>query len=245
MTAPSAESVDTPVAPVRPPGWWFGAATGGWVLAQVVGAVVGAIVLVATGHVDDPDDIPLTLVAILQVPLWAGLLGAPVLVAARGRGLVADLGLRAKLIDPLTGLLVGVGSQFLLVPLVSIPWALLLDRDTDDLADVARDLTDKATDPVGVVLLIVIVVLGAPVVEELFFRGLVQRSLGRWLPAWGAVTVQAVAFGFTHFQLLQLPALVAFGAVLGVLAHRTGRLGPGIAAHMAFNAVTVTVLLVS
>ena len=41
------------------------------------------------------------------------------------------------------------------------------------------------------------------------------------------------------------PALVAFGAVLGTLAYKTGRLGPGIIAHMAFNAVTVIALLLS
>jgi membrane protease YdiL (CAAX protease family) len=52
-------------------------------------------------------------------------------------------------------------------------------------------------------------------------------------------------FGVTHFQLLQFPALVAFGAVLGFLALRTGRLGPSIVAHMAFNAVTVTALVLT
>jgi membrane protease YdiL (CAAX protease family) len=33
--------------------------------------------------------------------------------------------------------------------------------------------------------------------------------------------------------------LVIFGVVLGGLAWRTGRLGPGIVAHLAFNAITV------
>ena len=47
-----------------------------------------------------------------------------------------------------------------------------------------------------------------------------------------------------HFQLQQFPALFAFGLVLGVLAHRTGRLGANIATHMAFNATTVVTLLV-
>ena len=37
----------------------------------------------------------------------------------------------------------------------------------------------------------------------------------------------------------------AFGAVLGILAYRTGRLGPSIATHMGFNAVTAAVLLLS
>ena len=45
-------------------------------------------------------------------------------------------------------------------------------------------------------------------------------------------------------ELLQLPALILFGVVLGVLAERTGRLGPGIVAHATFNAVTVISLTV-
>ena len=100
-------------------------------------------------------------------------------------------------------------------------------KDLDDLDELGPELADKATDPLGVALLLVIVVLGAPVVEELFFRGLLQRSVaaaagpGRW--PWSS---PAVVFGLTHFQLLQFPALVAFGAVLGCLALRTGRLGP-------------------
>ena len=38
-------------------------------------------------------------------------------------------------------------------------------------------------------------------------------------------------------------ALAAFGLVLSVLAHRTGRLGPSIWAHVGFNATTVVALV--
>jgi membrane protease YdiL (CAAX protease family) len=82
----------------------------------------------------------------------------------------------------------------------------------------------------------------APVVEELFFRGLVLRSLERRVGTAWAVVGSAVAFGLAHFELLQLPALVGVGVVCGVLAVRTGRLGPGIFVHAAFNAVAVATL---
>src|SRR5207248_894152 len=84
--------------------------------------------------------------------------------------------------------------------------------------------------------------LGVPIVEELFFRGLVLRSLlRRWGPT-ASVIGSAVVFGVVHLELLQLPALVVLGLVLGVLVVRTGRLGPSIWAHGAFNAVTVVSL---
>ena len=43
-------------------------------------------------------------------------------------------------------------------------------------------------------------------------------------------------FAAVHLQLLQFPALVLIGLVLGWLTLRTGRLGPAIWAHVAFNA---------
>jgi membrane protease YdiL (CAAX protease family) len=57
------------------------------------------------------------------------------------------------------------------------------------------------------------------------------------------VGLTAVCFGLAHFEALQLIGLVGFGVVLGSLAWRTGRLGPGIVAHAAFNAVTFVALV--
>jgi uncharacterized protein len=213
---------------------------------EPIGQAALDIVGQVTGQVYDARPTPLWLVAILQAFLWLGLLGAPVLAArTKGNGVVEDFGLRFRPIDVPVGLVIGIVSQLVLVPIVSLPWIALLGKDLDDLDDSAQALADKATDPLGVALLVVIVVLGAPVVEELFFRGLLQRSLLRRVAPVLAVGISALVFGVTHFQLLQFPALVAFGAILGFLALRTGRLGPSIVAHMAFNAVTVIALVLT
>jgi membrane protease YdiL (CAAX protease family) len=42
---------------------------------------------------------------------------------------------------------------------------------------------------------------------------------------------------------LQFPALLVFGIILGVLAWRSGRLGPAIWAHLGFNVVAAAGLL--
>ncbi len=95
----------------------------------------------------------------------------------------------------------------------------------------------------GVLLLVLIVGLGAPSVEELFYRGLLLRSLERrWGPGW-AVALSAIVFGATHFQPLQFPALTLLGVILALMVQRTGRLGPAIATHVVFNMVTVIVLV--
>lgn len=227
------------------PRWGIADAALGFVVALASAAIGGALILVATGH-SEADDVPIGVVALLQATLWVGLFGAPIVAGRyRGNGVVRDFGLRGQSVDLLVGPLLGLACQFILVPLVSYPWARLLGRDLDDVSTAARDLIDKATDPFGVVLLVLIVVIGAPIVEELFFRGLVQRAVARRFGAGWAIAASSTLFGLAHFQTLQAPALVVFGIVLGLLAHRTGRLGPGIATHMVFNAATVVALLLA
>lgn len=253
--------------PLVEPRWGLGDAAIGWLVAESMALVASGILLGATGHIATIGQgaldlvgkvtgttftasfVPLWMVAVLQVFLWFGLLGAPVFAGRfKGNGVVRDFGLSFRPRDVPIGLVVGVACQFLLVPLLSLPWVKLLGRDLNDLDQPARDLADKAKDPFGVVLLVLIVVIGAPIVEELFFRGLLLRSIGRatshqrWSTAL-AVVGSALVFGLTHFEVLQLPALVGFGVVLAILAVRTGRLGPGIFAHLSFNAVTVIALL--
>ena len=83
----------------------------------------------------------------------------------------------------------------------------------------------------------------APFVEELYFRGLLMRALWGRMGRLAAVVLAAVLFGLAHVQLLQLPALVAFGLVAGILAASTRRLAPAMWAHAAFNGFTVVQLL--
>ena len=71
----------------------------------------------------------------------------------------------------------------------------------------------------------------APVVEELFYRGLWFRAAER---RWGTVigvVVSAVVFGLMHLQPIDTPALIAFGLVTGWLAARYRRIGNPSAAN--------------
>jgi membrane protease YdiL (CAAX protease family) len=89
-------------------------------------------------------------------------------------------------------------------------------------------------------------VVVVPVVEEMFFRGLVLRSLLRVFQGAGpvlgvviAVILDGVVFGLAHFELLELLGLAAFGAVLAFMAYKFKRLGPGIFAHGMFNLLAI------
>jgi membrane protease YdiL (CAAX protease family) len=185
---------------------------------------------------------PLWVTALMQIPLWLGLAAIPIWFAVKkGRGVVADLGLRMKMIDIPIGLAIGVACQLIMVPLVYLILRPLLG--VKDISAAARELTDRATDPLSIVLVFLIVGIGAPIAEEIYFRGMAQRIFGRRLsPAW-AIVAAAAFFAATHLQPLQFPALFVFGGILGFMAWRSGRLGPAIWAHLGFNVVAAAGLL--
>ena len=178
-----------------------------------------------------------------MLALWVGLLGVPFLAArAKGSGrLSTDFGLRARGRDAL-GLLAGFAGQGL-VQLVALLMRPLLGRQ--DTGRNAEELIGRA-DGVDFAVLALLVVVGAPIVEEVFFRGLLLRSLQRRFGNRWAVPGSALLFGLLHVGdsspaagFLLLLMLGVFGVVLALLALRTGRLGPGIWAHAGFNALTV------
>ncbi len=245
MTATDADAVD---APAVEPRWGLADAFGAFLFAQIA-SVIGFTVFAAVKDVPaadlTTDTLSLAEVALLQIPLWLGLMGGPLVSSwFRGNGPVSDFGWSMRWRDVPSGLAIGVACQFLLVPIVTLPVIWLSGADADELEKPARELTDKVTSGAGgVIVLVLVVVVMAPLAEELFYRGLLQRTLLRSTAPWISIVVTAVVFGASHFQALQFPALAAFGVVLSVIAHRTGRLGMNTWAHVGFNATTVIVLL--
>ncbi len=107
-----------------------------------------------------------------------------------------------------------------------------------------------ATSGAGFVLLAVLTTVGAPLIEEWFFRGVLLRGLrdlfGRrrgLLATTLAVVVSAVAFALAHGEPTQFAGLAALGVVLAVVALRTRRLVPSALTHLSFNAVAVGALV--
>ena len=79
------------------------------------------------------------------------------------------------------------------------------------------------------------VVLMAPLVEELLFRGVIYDALCTFVPAGAAVVFQAMLFGSTHGTLLWILYSTLIGCVLGYVRKRTNSLWPCILMHSAFN----------
>ncbi|CAN5794701.1 hypothetical protein BH10ACT1_BH10ACT1_42720 [soil metagenome] len=243
MTTVPPTQIDAP-APVR---WGLGDAVAGWLVAVSGAAILGAASISLAGYDQadvDAERLPLWLTLVQSPFLWFGFVGVPLFVAAtKGRGFVADFRFRIRASDVGVGAVVGVVAQLVVVPLVTLPFLWLTDTDVDKLGEPAQKLADKVGGAPSVVLFVAIIAIGAPLAEEIFFRGLLLRSLENRLGSGWAIAISAMVFGITHFELLQLPALAAAGAIFAVLAVKTDRLGPAIVAHMAFNLTTVVHLI--
>ncbi|MCK5114228.1 MAG: CPBP family intramembrane metalloprotease [Phycisphaerae bacterium] len=80
----------------------------------------------------------------------------------------------------------------------------------------------------------------APVVEEIFFRGLLQSALRRIVSPWVAIGIASVIFAAVHTSQWQyMPALFVLAVALGYNYERCGRLWPSILMHALFNSATL------
>ena len=241
-----------PVEPADPPDgyvprWGLGDVALGLVAGLALSSLMAALWLSLSGE----DELDLSGQAVSQLGLWAGMVGAAVLATRRkGRGSLAlDFGFRGRWSDLWLGAGVAIAVQLLVLPLVGLLLRPLLGEP--EVSGPVRDLLDKAQG-VAFVGLGLSVAVGAPLVEELFFRGLLLRSLQRRMPNALAILLSSAAFGLAHASalpadavILVMVSLTVFGAVLATLAVRTGRLGPGIAAHAVFNLFTVIFLAIT
>lgn len=201
------------------------------------------LILLAGGSLGD--DLTIPQLAMATAGMWGVFLTMLVVVSRRfGTGDVrADLGVSFRLVD-LIGVPVGVGTQFVLVPLLYWPLRELWPDtfDPDRIEERARELADKAGG-VNTILLVLVVVVGAPIVEELVYRGLVQRSVSVATGAASGLLLASILFSLIHFSPVEYPGLFLAGLVFGLGLTLTGRLGPAIVTHAAFNAAGLAMVL--
>ena len=86
-----------------------------------------------------------------------------------------------------------------------------------------------------------VVIVVAPVCEELFFRGILFRVLRQRMALWPAAVIDGVLFGFVHVQgsgsLVIVPILAALGVMFCYVYERTGSIFPTIALHALNNTI--------
>jgi membrane protease YdiL (CAAX protease family) len=234
LDAPApAASVEVPEA-----GWGAGRALAGLAILLVAVSIEAAIV---AGF--DPDIEALGARLALQLAL-AGSLVAVSVIAVQGAGLLpgvsgwAALGIRRPLRPAIAVSILAYIAYIAVAILISE----LLHPEQED---VTRELgVDEGT--LGAIAAGLLIVVAAPISEEVFFRGFlfagIRRSGGFIL---GAVVSSGI-WGLFHYTgsdswpvILQLSL---FGIVLAWLYERTGSIWPPIAVHAFNNAVAFAVL---
>ena len=80
------------------------------------------------------------------------------------------------------------------------------------------------------------------VMEELFFRGVVQRELMRLRRPHAAIWLTGLLFSLLHLQVTGFVARLLLGVLLGYFLYYTGSLWVPILAHAVFNAVNILAL---
>ena len=194
---------------------------------------------------------PVWALSLMDIVLINTPMALAVIVAARvGASRSAELSGRGRIetrgIDVLLGLSLAVmmrGLVELIVPTTGSLGGATLDAGAIETL-------------VGVAVLVVGYVAVSPFVEELFFRGLIQRAAtqlggGAWLARIAAIAVTTALFVFLHVGPIGvtptwaiLVAGVAVGIGCGALVAATGRVTGAVVAHVGFNGSGVILLLV-
>ena len=222
----------------------------GFAVGYLLSALAVVVVSPLTGyHFKSGETIPLGVLAASVIGLWAGLVGTALKVSRDlgGAGLVRDFGLRVGAWwDLPVGAAVGLASQYGLVRVVYLPFETYDHGLAHRIGQPAQNDTSSVHTSPELVVALLLLAVGAPIVEELFFRGVLLRSLNSAIGASRprlavplSVVLSAGCFALAHFEAVQFLGLACFGVVLAVMAWRWDRLGPSIAAHAAFNASAV------
>jgi membrane protease YdiL (CAAX protease family) len=222
--------------------------------AAVIGVVALVVIVVAfhglSAVLSDADIPPVVSILGIYAALFGLMYGVcAVLVRRAGhRSVASALGWRLRPADAGRGALVWLGilATNFAVAVVIVAADLPFESNT---TGVSGAFDRDAGVLVGFALSACI---GAPLFEELYFRGLILRGLRAKLGPAAAIGVQGVLFGVYHVSpemgrnnigLVML--LSGVGVILGIATHRWGRLGPAMVAHAIINTLATTVLIAS
>ncbi len=207
-------------------------------------ALMVALALTGRGDVDQTQ-IPIWATAVAVTAMWSVFLIAiprylPYEEPSNKRSFSRSISLR----DVVIGVPLGFASQFILMNMVNWPLMQLFPDSfsSDEISQRATDLTNTAPGA-WVIVLILVVAVGAPIVEEIVYRGAVQTHLQKTAGTAVALIGTAVLFAAIHMSLIEFPGLFAFALVLGITRLRSDTLGLPIVTHMSFNAAGLILVL--
>jgi membrane protease YdiL (CAAX protease family) len=217
-----------------------------WFSVYVAASLASTVALLLTGRGGDGiADMPVWVIAFSMTAMWSVYLVAmPRLLPFEERHPRYTFRSWFTARDVAIGVPLGIAGQLVLVNVVNWPLSRLFP-DTFSFEEVSQRAEDISSTAPGfwMVLLVIVVVIGAPVIEEIVYRGSLQTALVSTAGKWGGIVITAALFAAIHLAPVEFPGLFAFALLLGIVRQRSGTLGAPIVTHLAFNATGL--LLVS
>ena len=137
-------------------------------------------------------------------------------------------------------------SKVLIASVVFILALGLWTNYLSELADLPNSMQETFEMMMRHPLGIIAIVIMAPIVEELLFRGAIEGYLLRkWKHPAGAIVFSSLVFGLVHGNWVQAPFAFVIGLALGWMYYRTGSLFPGILMHFVNNSTAVLGFLIT
>ncbi|MBD2039910.1 type II CAAX endopeptidase family protein [Microcoleus sp. FACHB-672] len=102
----------------------------------------------------------------------------------------------------------------------------------------------EGKDNVALAIFFLTASIGAPVFEELMFRGFLLPSLTRYVPVWGAIAASSLLFAIAHLNVSEVLPLATLGAVLGFIYTRSRNLLAPMLLHSLWNTGTLLSLFI-
>ena len=82
---------------------------------------------------------------------------------------------------------------------------------------------------------LLLALLVGPIMEEVVFRGYLQSSLAKKIPAWAAILITSIVFTIGHSPMILWPMYFLYSATWGWILVRTGSLKMAILIHILSN----------
>jgi sodium transport system permease protein len=123
--------------------------------------------------------------------------------------------------------------------LASFPDLKKLLTETTPLAELMEAVQRGQGPPGWAWQLALVLVLLAPVCEELAFRGFILTGLRQRCHPWTAILLSSFLFAASHLNVFQLVPTFILGVILGVVATRSRSVLPGMLLHLLYNGLFV------
>jgi len=95
------------------------------------------------------------------------------------------------------------------------------------------------------ILAFITLVIIAPIVEEILFRGYLYGNLKKFLPIWAAIAITSILFGIFHGSWALAIDTFSLSIVLCLLREITGSLWASILLHMTKNGIAFYILFIN